>query len=183
MTDRRQIFSDIYDQYVEKIYRFIYLKVGSPDIAEDLTSEAFLRGWTSYQGRSVAPGIDGHGQGPGNQSEIKNLPAFLYQIARNLVIDHYRQKEKFPVVSIENSVITDPRIDLENRSALGSDIEMVRQALSRLKEDYQNVIIWHYLDDISVPEVAELLGKSEAATRVLLSRGLKELKKQLPQTG
>ena len=66
MDKNKEKFGSIYDQYIEKIYRFVYLKVNSQEIAEDISSKVFLRGWESYQ----------------KNSEIKNIGAFLYQIAR-----------------------------------------------------------------------------------------------------
>jgi len=170
MKNSRQVFSRIYDQYVDKIYRFIYLKVNLVETAEDLTAETFIKGWQAFQIK----------QAPDSDDRIENMPAFLYRIARNLVIDYYRQKEKFPISPIDT--IEDPRTDLEGKVAVGSDIEMVKRALSRLNQDYQDVIIWHYLDDLAIPEVAKLLDRSEEATRVLLSRALKSLKDELRQS-
>lgn len=177
MVNPRKIFSKIYDQYVEKIYRFIFLKVSSQEIAEDLTSETFLKGWEAFK-KTQNPSSD--------ERKIENPQAFLYQIARNLVIDYYREKGKFQVVSVESadwrSPFTDPRTDLEERAILNSDLEIIRQNLSSLKEDYQNVIIWRYLDDLPISEVAKLLDRSEEATRVLLHRALGALKQKINST-
>lgn len=163
MANPRKIFSDIYDKYIDKIYRFVFLKVSSPEIAQDLTSEVFLRGWEVFKERK----------------DIKNPPAFLYQIARNLVIDHYREKGKVRVISAEYTQITDPRVNLEEKAVLSSDLDTVRLAIANLNEDYQTVIIWRYLDDLSVPEIAKILDKSEGAVRVSLHRALKSLKDEL----
>ncbi len=163
MDNQRKIFSSIYDKYVNKIYRFIFIKVSSQEIAEDLCSETFLRGWQVFKERR----------------DIENPPAFLYQIARNLVIDHYREKGKVKIVSAEYSRIIDPKTDLEGKAILSSDLDNIRTALVGLKEEYQDVIIWHYLDDLSVPEIAKILDKSEGAVRVSLHRALKTLKNKL----
>lgn len=163
MSNLKKEFSRIYDQYIEKIYRFIFLKVSSQEIAEDLTSETFLRGWESFK----------------NGNKIENPQAFLYQIARNLITDYYREKSKFQTVSVETTFINDPRINLEEKAILNSDLDQIRQILSNLKEDYQNIIIWYYLEDISIPEIARLLNKSEPATRVLLHRALQALKEKI----
>lgn len=163
MENLKKIFSQIYDEYIEKIYRFVFLKVNSQEIAEDLTSETFLRGWESFK----------------NGNNIENPQAFLYQIARNLVTDYYRERGRAQVISAEFTPIIDPRQNLEENAILASDINIIRQALANLKEDYQNVIIWHYLDDLPISEVAKLLDRSEEATRVLLHRALKELKNKL----
>jgi len=164
MPDARKTFSQIYDKYINKIYRFVFLKVNSQEIAEDLTSEAFSKTWVVFKE---------------NQDEIKNVRAFLYKTANNLIIDHYREKGRDRTISVENLSVIDPRQDLEKHVLLNSDMNNVRQALVHLKEDYQNVILWHYLDDLPMPEVSELLNRSEQATRVLLYRALKALKQKI----
>jgi len=163
MADQRKIFSNIYNQYVGKIYRFIFIKVSSQEIAEDLTSETFLRGWKVFKERE----------------DIENPSAFLYQIARNLIVDHYRDKGKAKIVSAEYTPVVDPREDLEKKAILGSDIELIRLALANLTDDHQNVIIWRYLDELSIPEIAKILNKPEGTVRVTLHRALKTLKNEL----
>jgi len=166
----RKEFSKIYDKYIGKIYRFVFLKVNSPEVAEDLTSETFLKGWVAFREQN---------SDPKNQNHIDNPPAFLYQIARNLVVDYYREKGKTQIVPAEDYRIIDPRINLEERANLNSDFEGVRRALNNLKEDYQDVIIYRYLDELSVPEIAKIVQKSEDAVRVSLHRALKSLKNEL----
>jgi len=161
----RKEFSKIYDKYIDKIYRFVFLKVSSPEVAEDLTSETFLRGWQTFRIQN-------------SKFRIQNPPAFLYQIARNLVIDYYRQKGRAQVVSADYRII-DPRINLEEKANLSSDFEQVRDALANLKEDYQDVIIYRYLDELSVPEIAKVMQKSEGTVRVLLHRALAALRNEL----
>ncbi|MCD6528056.1 RNA polymerase sigma factor [bacterium] len=164
MSNLRKKFSKVYDQNIDKIYRFIYLKVNSQEMAEDLTSETFLRGWEAFK----------------NQKEIKNPQAFLYQIARNLVIDFYRKKEQLKFVSLDNcKEMSDPHTDLEKKSIVLSDIEEVRTALIGLKEDYQNIIIWRYLNDLPISEISKIIDKPEGTVRVMLHRALKELRGRL----
>lgn len=165
MEDLRKKFSEIYDQNIDKIYRFIFLKVNSQEITQDLCSETFVRTWEKFK------------QGGGNP--IQNPQAFLYRTARNLVIDHYREKGKSQMVSAELTPIIDPREDLEEEAILRSDLHAITASLTELKDDYQDVIIWHYLDDLPIPEVSKLLDRSEAATRVLLHRALKALKTKI----
>jgi len=160
-------FSAIFDRYIDKIYRFIFIKVNSQEIAEDLTSETFLRGWEAFK--------SSENPGPHNQ-KIENLTAFLYQIARNLVTDYYREKGKAQFVSAEYASIVDPRQNLEEKSLLESDLDNIKIALAGLKEGYQDVIIWHYLDELSISEIAKMLDKPEETTRVQLHRALKALR-------
>jgi len=164
MEEQRKIFSQIYDQYIDKIYRFVFFKVNSQEVAEDLASETFMKTWQVFKNED---------------SKIENVQAFLYKTARNLVTDYYRQKGKAQIVSAENSSIIDPRENLGIKAELNSDIEGIRKAISFLKDDYQNVIIWHYLDDLPITKIAALLDRTEPATRVLLHRALKSLKQKL----
>jgi len=164
MANLRKMFSKIYDQHIGKIYRFIFLKVNSQEIAQDLTSETFLRGWETFKVKN---------------EEIENIQAFLYRIARNLVTDYYREKGRTQIVSAEFVPVVDPQPGLEEGAMLRSDLEIIRGALVSLKEEYQDVITWHYLEDLSIPEVAKMLDKTEETTRVTLHRALNALKNEL----
>lgn len=166
MANPRKEFSKLYNKHIEKIFRFIYLKVNSEEIAQDLCSETFLKGWLAFKEKS---------------QEIKNPSAFLYQIARNLITDHYREKGRTQLVSVENNPIIDPNPGIEEKIVLSSDIEQVRKGLTNLKDDYQNIIIWRYLDDFSMKEIAKMLDRSEQACRVLLHRALQALKNELKE--
>ena len=166
MANIRKEFTKVYDKYVKKIYRFVLLKVNSAEIAEDLTSEVFMRGWQSFKG-----------QGP---DKIDNLQAFLYQIARNLLADHYRQETKAQLVSVEYAPpLPDAKQDLEEMSFIQSDMEQVKAALVNINDDYREVIVWYYLDELKVPEIAKILDKSEPTVRVLIHRALQALKAEL----
>jgi len=160
-------FGQIYDQYIEKIYRFVYLKVSSKEVAEDITSKVFLSGWEVYQK---------------DQGGIKNMNAFLYQIARNAVTDHYRKRGKSKTVSQDAVAETpDSRPGVYEGAVLSSDIEAIKASIQGLKKEYQDVLIWHYLEDMHPEQIAEILDKPVGTIRVMIHRGLKALKDQLPQ--
>jgi len=160
MENLKKKYSKIYDQYIAKIYRFIFIKVNSQEIAE----ETFLRGWERLKE------LDG---------KIDNLPAFLYQIARNLVVDHYREKNNTNLVSADSSQIADPRNDLGEKVAFDSDLRIILATMTGLSDDYREVINLHYLDDLSIKETAQILNRPEGTVRVMLHRALKELREQL----
>ncbi len=166
MDNPKKEFSKVYDEHINKIYRFVYLKVNSQPIAEDLTSEAFLKTWEVFK-KDV--------------EKIDNIRAFLYKTANNLVIDHYRQKGRINIVPTSEVRLMDTGEDLHEQAAVSSDIEFLKKHLSDLKDDYQNVIIMHYLDDLPIQEIAVTLDKSEGATRTLLHRALKALKEKTEQ--
>ena len=163
MTDGlNEQFEEIYDQNIDKIYRFVYLKVDSRETAEDISSKVFVKGWEAFQAQS---------------SNIKNPSAFLYQIARNVVIDYYRDKGRTKTVSVDSGLeITDPGLDAHNRAILNADVNTIKEAITKLKKEHQDIIIWHYLDDMPIADIAELLGKPAGTIRVAMHRGLKELR-------
>ena len=165
MANQKKEFGKIYDKYIEKIYRFIFLKVSSQDIAQDLCSETFLKGWESYK-----------------TQKINNPQAFLYRIARNLIIDFYRERGRTRIISAEYTSIPDPRAGFEEKIALDSDLEQVKIALAKLNDDYQNVVVLRYLEDLPIPEIAKVMDKTEDATRVTLHRALKALKNEINKT-
>jgi RNA polymerase sigma-70 factor (ECF subfamily) len=161
MSSPKKTFSQIYDSCVDKIYRFIYLKVSSQEVAQDLCSETFLKGWQIFKE---------------NSQDIENPQAFLYKIARNLVIDHYREKARSQTVDTDSVPITDPDEDLQERAFVNSEIEMVKTAIGDIKDDYQEILTWHYIDDYSISEISQMMDKSEGAVRVMLHRALKALR-------
>ena len=132
-----------------------------------MTSETFLKGWEAFQRQET------------NERKIENIQAFLYQIARNLTTDFYREKGRTQIISAENMKIADPRINLEEKAAQNYEINQIKANLASLGEDYQEVIILHYLNDLSISEISTTINKPEGTIRVMLHRGLKELRELL----
>ena len=156
-------FGKIYDQYVERIYRFIVLKVETQEVAEDLCSEVFLRVFGEFQ-----------------KDSIENMQAFLYQVARYTIADYYRQRASMKVVSIEETEELLGEDSLFEDVAVRSEIEEVRKAICFLRDEYQNLIIWRYVDELSIPEIAKITGKTEGNVRVGVHRAMESLKAQIP---
>jgi RNA polymerase sigma-70 factor (ECF subfamily) len=167
----KEAFGQLYDFYAPKVFRFVRLKVRSQALAEDLSSESFLRIWEYLQkeGKKVE----------------QSFQALLYTIARNLIIDFYRKKssqelsldDDFIKFLALNRPIGDEKRDLE----LKEQIYDVHKSIMDIKEEYQDVIILYYVDELSVAEIAEIMGKSQGAIRVLIHRALRSLKKRLEE--
>ncbi len=160
MNTRRK-FGKLYDRYVEEIYRFIFLKVSTTDIAEDLTSETFRKGWEVFQ----------------ESPDMKNPRAYLYQIARNLVIDHYRTKKSH--LSPEDIELVDDGKNMVDQATVNTEMEKVKTAMENINDTYKDVIILRYLEEMEISEVAKIMDKSEGAIRVLTHRALKTLEEEL----
>ena len=156
-------FAAVYDAYSEGIYRFIYLKVPTVQDAEDLTAETFLKVWHHLK----------------EDKKIKALQAFLYQVARNVVVDFYRRRGTVILESLDDhEVVIADRGDLtlEEKMALKDELATAEAALRQLKDAYREVIVLHYLNELSLKEIGRIIGKSPGATRVLLHRALKAVK-------
>lgn len=164
----REAFAQIYDRYVQPIYRFVYLKLPTKEMAEDVTSEVFLAAWRYLQG----------------EVEIHNLRALLYRIARNLVVDYHRKEgvKKDRTVTFDSA---DPSTlsegELTDRSRGRSIIEaradmaLVLERISRLKEDYHDVLILRLIDGLSFADIAQVLDKTPGNVRVIYHRAMKAL--------
>lgn len=165
--NKKEKFSSDYDKYIDSIYRFVYIKVNSQYIAEDICSDIFTKYWKNIK----------------NDKQIDNERAFLYKIARNTVIDYYRKKGITPnFVSSDDIKDTLKEDDkLEQNTDVSFDMQVILANVSNLKDDYQNVIIWHYLDDLSIKEIADALNKSESSVRMTLSRALSQLRKNIKE--
>ena len=166
MKKFKKQFERIYEKYVDKIYRFVFLKVSSSEIAEDLTSQVFLRGWDKFKKQNPT-------------FQIHNVSAYLFQIARSEIANHYRQKPKFQTISTESKELLDFQLNPEESQSLNSDFIEIRKAISLLPEESQNMIVLRYVNGLSNREIAKILDKSEGTIRVALHRSLKELRERL----
>ena len=166
MNRNQKKFTKIYDEYVDSIYRFVFIKVNSNEIAEDLTSEVFLKSWEKFKQK----------QG----DSIENPRAYLYKIARNRIIDFYRERGKTTIISIEQEkIVLKSDENLEENQEKDMNLEKIQKALTNLNSDYQDVIILRHIDGLSIKDIAKILDKSNGATRVMLHRAMKQLKEQV----
>jgi len=154
-------FGELYDRYQPQIYRFVALKVGRREDAEDLTHQVFLSAWQNIKSYT-------HRGFP--------FSSWLYRIARNQIVDFYRARRD--VFSVEDTdpelLIHDPKIELavERQVATGR----VMSAIRFLKQEYQDVLILRFIEDLSIREVAAALGKSEGSVKVTQHRAVKAIR-------
>jgi len=158
-------FGKIYDYYIKKIYRFVYYKTHHKETAEDITSKVFMKAFEKISKFNPKKG---------------NFSSWIYKIARNSVIDHYRS-QKF-----HNNI--DDAWDLETDEDIGSDtevkmqIEEVRKYLKELTSVQRDVVIMRIWQEMSYKEIAEVIGKNEANCKMAYLRGVQKLKQVMPLT-
>ena len=157
-----EAFGHLYDLYIDKIFRFIFFKVSSREQAEDLTSEVFLKTWEYLTKPDV---------------KVDNFNALIYRIARNAVIDYYRARRQDYLDEDEEVMesIQDAR-SLETDLNTQLEFETVEKHLAKLKDAYREVLLLKYIEELSVGEIAKIIGKSSANVRVLIHRATNALK-------
>jgi RNA polymerase sigma-70 factor (ECF subfamily) len=155
-----EAFGRLYDMHVDRVYRHICYRIGNTADAEDLTQQVFIKAWDAI--------------GRYKRTAVPFL-AWLIRISQNLVIDFYRSKKS--ETSIDDVVITStPETDPEHIVEKEFNQSYMRQAIKQLQSDQQQVILMRFIEDLTYPEIAAVMGKSEGAIRVIQHRGLVKLK-------
>jgi RNA polymerase sigma-70 factor, ECF subfamily len=166
----KEAFIKAYDLYVDQLYRFIYFKIGNREEAEDLCSAVFLKTWNYL----LENGLKDH----------KTLKALLYKISRNSIIDYYRKNNNRETISLSDDQageIIDEKQNVNREVELKTDLLVIETKLPELKDEYREVIILRFINELSIKEIAEILGKPKGNVRVLIYRALKALKELLSQ--
>jgi RNA polymerase sigma-70 factor, ECF subfamily len=161
-----EAFGQLYDHYVSGVFRFIYYRVGSRQLAEDLTSETFVRGLKAIQ-RFTWQG--------------KDFGAWLTTIARNLIADHFKSsRSRLEIVSDDvPEGRTTARSTEEDVLALISN-EMLFDAVNSLPPEQRDCILMRFIQGMSIAETAAALKRSEGAIKQLQLRAVRSLAKRVP---
>ena len=154
----------LYDQYVDRIYSYIYHRVGHVEVAEDLTGQAFMR-----MLEAVRSGRPWH----------TSFSGWLYRIAHNLVIDHYRRRNRASFVDIDEVSAVSPEGGPFQSVEARLDSERLHGALRRVTEEQAQVITLRFLEGLSIAETAEIMGKTEGAIKALQYRAVMALRREI----
>ncbi|MCB8943591.1 MAG: sigma-70 family RNA polymerase sigma factor [Ardenticatenaceae bacterium] len=154
-----EAFGDLYELYLDTIYRYIYYRVQNHQDAEDLTEIVFLKAWQNMPDYVI-------GKTP--------FVAWVYRIAHNSVIDHYRtRKETIPLS--EHPPINDEKMNLEEHILSQEEKHTLSKAIMRLSPLHQHVLVLRFISGLKPSEVADVLDRNVGAIRVLQHRALKAL--------
>lgn len=167
-----EAFGELYDHYAPKIYRYVYFRVSTVPQAEDLTAEVFLKTWEFIQRQSS------------DAAPIANFRAFIYRLARNVVIDFYRDRARREHTMNDEQLteVAEP----EERGLMAvavrsSDMRHIERALGKLKDEYREVVILRYIEGLATADIARVLDKTKGAVRVTLHRALDALREEMEQ--
>jgi len=157
-------FLEHYNTYFEKVYRYIFFRVGrKKELAEDLTSEIFMKALEKFE----------------DFDHARPFAVWIYRIAHNHLVDYYK-KMKFEMMDIEEVANElkgndDQKYELEVKM----NLDKVSGVLEELPRMQKEVIVMKYVNDLTNPEIAEILDTNEAHIRVLQHRALQALKTRL----
>lgn len=152
----------LYETHVDAVFEYIRYRVDSKGTAEDITSEVFLRmvrGLTKYHDQGVP------------------FRAWLFRIAANLIIDHYRQRKKGDDVPLLDDYESDDTEPFEHL-AHSEDQARLHLAIRALPEEYQDLLVLRFVENLPHTEIATIMNKSADALRAMQHRALKALAKQ-----
>jgi RNA polymerase sigma-70 factor (ECF subfamily) len=157
----QEAFAQLYEEHFDKIYRYLVLRIGDKMEAEDMTQQVFLKALqsiSSFKWKGVS------------------FSAWLYRIAHNQAVDFLRRKTRRTTVPLAESLAAsdvDPQLDVERKL----DIEQLISATRQLTKAQREVIALRFTSDLSVAEVAEVMGKSEGAVKALQHSAVVALRK------
>jgi RNA polymerase sigma-70 factor (ECF subfamily) len=157
----QEAFAQLYDRHVVRIYRHIYYMVSDSTTAEDLTAQTFLKAWEAidrYKERG-AP-----------------IVAWLLRISHNLTVSYLRSKRDHSELDetfLDSKMTRNPEEALEQ----ASDEKSMREAVLKLRDEQRQVIMLRFVEEMDYREVADIIGKSVPAVRVIQHRALGNLRK------
>ncbi len=155
-------FGKLYELYVEKIYSYIYYRIGNHHDAEDLTAKVFHRALNhigSYNNKGVP------------------FAAWLYRIAHNLVANWHRDHSRRQVIALEQITLTDNGHDMPQRVAeRNNEREILLEAIQKLPAERQKLLTLKFIEKMSNAEIGRIMGRSEGAIKSLYHRTLVSLK-------
>ena len=162
----KEAFGQLYDHYQPSVYRFLYYRVGSMTLAEDLTAETFFRALRSMHSF---------------RWQGKDFGAWLMTIARNLAADHFKAGRTRLEFATEDNHTLDGSTEGPEIEVLSSlTNEALLRALGELPTEQRECLIMRFLQGLSIAETAEILGRSSGAVKQLQLRGVRNLAKLIP---
>jgi|1186.fasta_scaffold125269_2 RNA polymerase sigma-70 factor (ECF subfamily) len=161
-----EAFGQLYDHYQGSVYRFIFYRTRSQTLAEDLTSETFLRALRNMGGF---------------RWQDRDFGAWLMTIARNLCTDHFKAGRTRLELPTDDMRVHDAATEGPEDAVLsGLTNEVLLDGLRQLSDEQRDCLIMRFLQGLSIAETAEILHRSEGAIKQLQLRGVRNLAKLMP---
>jgi RNA polymerase sigma-70 factor (ECF subfamily) len=162
-------FEHIYEENADALFRFIRFRVSDRQQAIDIAQESFIKFWQVF-----------------TEQEVKEERAFLFKIARNLVIDWYRKSKSVPMQNFSGEV-GDEEVSLDMFSSnivsaeTSSEVEIAKKEIAGLEPIYREAVYLRYVEELTPKEIAEILGESTNVISVRINRGVALLQSKFKQ--
>ena len=166
-----EAFGQLYEEHFDRIYRYVILRVRNQAEAEDITQQVFLKALEnigSYRWRGMP------------------FASWLFRIAHNLVVDHWKKKSREKVAAVAPEEIDEMAASPNDPAALAElsfDIRQLAAACEQLTDGQREIVSLRFAGGLSVAEAAKVMGKSEGAVKVLQHAALVKLRRILCPTG
>ena len=156
-------FKKTYDALSDAVFRFCLMRTSDREQALDLTQETFLRFWNELS----------------KNKNIKNRRAFLFTVARNLVIDSYRKKKSLSLESVlvEGSEDKHESLAFDAKIEINSEADNLKRSINALDDIYRDAVYLRCVEEMKPKEIALVIGQSVNVVSVRISRGLSLLRK------
>jgi RNA polymerase sigma-70 factor (ECF subfamily) len=160
-------FGQLYEVYVDRVYNYIYYRVGNHHDAEDLTAKVFFRALNHI---------------PRYKNSGAPFAAWLYRIAHNLVANWHRDHSRRQMVALENLNLSGKKQETPHHAAEETDQrELLLEAIQKLPTERQQLLTLKFAERMSNAEIGRIMGRSEGAIKSLYHRTLVSLKKLLAE--
>ena len=172
-------FESLYRKYVAQVYSFALYELRDHHEAEDVTERTFmlaLSGIPRFRELEDAPGAP---ETAGGEAAVEvgasTFRVWLFRIARNVIANHRRTARRRPVAPLELAVTVADPLDVAHDTELRDEARAAWAAVGRLPDDRRRVVTLRFVEEMSAAEIADILGRSEGAVRVLLHRALRSV--------
>lgn len=157
----RDAFGELYERFLDPIYRYIFYRLGDTHDTEDLTEQVFLKAWQAL---------------PSYQDGGSSISCWLYRIAHNLIVDYHRSHRKNMSPSLDEPLEElQSEVNILKQVIEAEEASTLAKAVARLNEEQQQVILLRFVEGLSHAEIARIMNKSEGACRMLQNRALTAL--------
>ncbi|GAA4701859.1 RNA polymerase sigma factor [Brevibacillus fulvus] len=155
-------FSELYDEYFDRVNRYLRYRVHNPWDADDLTTTVFLKALEKFD----------------QYSRTSPFASWIFRIAHNAFIDFLRKNRELPMDQGEMFLgETDDTWQPEQQALSNEEVELLKDRLELLTQDQKDVLTLRYFADLKINQVAEVLGKTESSVKMISYRALQRLQK------
>jgi RNA polymerase sigma-70 factor (ECF subfamily) len=163
----RDSFELVYSKYLTPIYRYFVIRTSDKNLSQDLAHSVFIKAWKNSQ----------------KIEDLEKILPWLFTIARNTLIDHWRKKKEVLVDDVSSMEAAGDMQNIEEEHDYSEQLKKAKKALLKLSDDQRELVTLKFFEELTNEEICVITGKSSVAVRALQHRALKSLKKILEDEG